>query len=144
MKFARMLLCLCLLFSAACHRRPATEAETDNPTTKATAPAAATPVATVTKPPAEWTANEILQQLLAIYRQAATYQDNGIVHLSFRQSNQLLAPPGQPAAVAFERPGKLSIVAYQATVKCDGKELKASIKDEPTNNVDGQIVVRPL
>jgi len=34
-------------------------------------------------------------------------------------------------------------VAYQATVKCDGKELRARIDDPPSNNLDGQIVVRP-
>ena len=38
---------------------------------------------------------------------------------------------------------ELSLVAYQATVKCDGKELKARIDDPESNNVDGQMVVRP-
>ena len=45
--------------------------------------------------------------------------------------------------MALERPGKLSIVAYQATVKCDGHELRARI-DEPPHSLDGQIVVRPV
>src|SRR5205823_2580147 len=94
------------------------------------------------KLPAEWTANEILAQLLARYRQAKTYRDNAVVLLSFSRAGQPMAEES-PAAVAFERPGKLSIVAYQATVKCDGKELKARIDDPPSNNLDGQIVVRP-
>ncbi len=92
------------------------------------------------KPTAEWTANEILQQLLSTYRQAKSYRDSGVVRLAFRRGGQPIAEDA-PAAVAFERPGKLSIVAYQATVKCDGKELRARI-DEPPNNLDGQVVVR--
>jgi AhpC/TSA family len=94
------------------------------------------------KPTAEWTASEILQQLLATYRQATTYQDQAVVRLEYRQGSQ---PVNQewPAAVAFERPGKLSIVAYQATVKCDGRELKARIEDVDSKNLDNQIMVRP-
>ncbi|MBW8884779.1 MAG: TlpA family protein disulfide reductase, partial [Planctomycetia bacterium] len=94
------------------------------------------------KLPAEWTADEILAQLLTRYRQAKTYRDNAVVVLSFRRAGQPMAEEA-PAAVAFERPGKLSIVAYQATVKCDGKELKARIDDPPSNNLEGQVVVRP-
>src|SRR5687768_18587518 len=41
-----------------------------------------------TKTPAEWTANEILQKLLATYRQANTYQDQGVVRLAFSQGGQ--------------------------------------------------------
>jgi peroxiredoxin len=94
------------------------------------------------KPTAEWTANEILQKLLARYRQAKTYRDNAIVRLTFRRDGQPFSEEA-PAAVALERPSKLSIVAYQATVKCDGKELKARIDDPPSNNLDSQFVVRP-
>jgi hypothetical protein len=45
--------------------------------------------------------------------------------------------------VAFARPNKLSLAAYQATVKCDGDELRARIDDPVTDNVDNQIVIRP-
>jgi AhpC/TSA family protein len=93
------------------------------------------------KPTAEWTANEILQQLLTTYRQAKAYRDSGVVRLAFRRGGQPIAEDA-PVSVTFERPGKLSIVAYQATVKCDGKELRARI-NEPPNNLDGQVVVRP-
>lgn len=94
------------------------------------------------KPPAEWTASEILQQLLATYRQAQTYQDQGVVRLAYRRNGQPESEES-PVAVAFERPGKLSLVAYQATVKSDGKELRARITDEQTRDIDGQVVVRP-
>src|SRR5262249_4593604 len=79
---------------------------------------------------------------LARYRQAKTYRDNAVVRLSFRRDGQPMAEEA-PAAVALERPSKLSIVAYQATVKCDGKEIKARVDDPLSGNLDGQIVVRP-
>jgi len=93
------------------------------------------------KAQADWSANEILAQLLATYRQAKTYQDQAVVRLAFRQAGQPVSQEW-PAAVAFERPNKLSLVAYQASVKSDGKELKAKIDDPETKNVDGQVVVR--
>ncbi len=91
---------------------------------------------------ADLSANEILKRLLETYRGAKTYRDQAVVRLAFRQNNQPVFQE-QPIAVAFERPDKLSLVAFQATVKCDGKELKAKIEDEATKNVDGQVVGRP-
>jgi hypothetical protein len=93
------------------------------------------------KPAADLSASEILKRLLATYRQANTYRDNAVVRLAFRQSGQPVFQE-QPFAVAYERPDKLSIHAFQATVKCDGRELKARIEDAASNNVDNQIVVR--
>ena len=95
-----------------------------------------------TKPAADYTASEILQRLLATYRKAQSYQDQAVVRLSFQQGDQ---PVNEefPAAVAFERPNKLSLTAYQATVKSDGDELRARIDDPDTGHVDNQVVVRP-
>ena len=94
------------------------------------------------KPPAEWTAGEILQRLLATYRSAQTYQDQGVVRLAYRQDGQPVSRE-EPARVAFERPGKLSLAAYQAIVKCDGQSLRARIEDPDSRNIDGQVLVRP-
>jgi hypothetical protein len=101
-----------------------------------------TPAEHPSKPAADYTANEILQQLLATYRQAKTYQDQAVVRLSFRQGDQPVSEEW-PAEIAFERPSKLSLAAYQATVKCDGEELRARIDDPESSNVDNQVVVRP-
>ncbi|HEY2411254.1 MAG TPA: hypothetical protein VGI40_03380 [Pirellulaceae bacterium] len=98
-------------------------------------------VAKSTKPAADLSASEILKRLLATYRQAKTYKDNAVVRLAFRQNGQPVFQE-QPFAVAFERPDKLSITAFQATVKCDGNQLKARIEDAASNNVDNQMVVR--
>src|SRR5436190_4216607 len=132
-----------LLLTSGCRERPAAEPNAGGtPTAVASGRSARLPSKN-TKPPAEWTANEVLQQLLATYRQATTYKDNAVVRLAYRQGGQPVSEQ-QPTAVAFERPGKLSVVAYQVTVKCDGKELKARIDDPPSKNVDGQFVVRPM
>src|SRR5205823_14686022 len=40
------------------------------------------------KPPADWSANEILAHLLRTHRNAKTYQDQGVVRLEFRQRGQ--------------------------------------------------------
>ena len=97
---------------------------------------------TDSKPAADYTAGEILKHLLATYRNAQTYQDHAVVRLSFRQGDQPVSQEW-PAEIAFERPNKLSLAAYQATVKCDGEELRAKIDDPESGNVDNQVVVRP-
>src|SRR5690349_13193248 len=134
MKLAGMLVVAAgwLTLAAGCERPPT------SPTQKATATSNGVSKSTGSsnKPPADWTANEILAQLLRVYRVAKTYQDQGLVRLEFRQAGQ----PQRlswPAEVAFERPGKLSLAAFQATVKCNGREIKARIDDPPTNNIDG-------
>jgi len=58
------------------------------------------------QPPAEWTSNEILAQLLATYRDAKTYQDNAVVRLTFRQNGQPVSQDW-PTSVAFERPNRI-------------------------------------
>src|SRR5581483_5363804 len=118
MKFAGALAGLAVLLLAGCWNSPPTAATQDS---ASLASASAPPAAPANhKSAAEWTANEILQQLLARYRQAKTYRDDAVVRLSFRRDGQKVAEEA-PAAISFQRPDKLSIVAYQATVKCDGK-----------------------
>jgi hypothetical protein len=104
-------------------------------------PATATPMANSTAA-APKSANEILKRLLDTYRAAKSYQDQGIVKLEFSQAGTRKGDQW-PCAVAFVRPNKLSLVAFQATVKSDGRELVAKIDDPPTNNFDGQVLVRP-
>ncbi len=87
-------------------------------------------------------ASEILKRLLDTYRAAKSYQDQGIVKLEFSQGGTRSGDQW-PCAVAYVRPNKLSLVAFQATVKSDGKEFVAKIDDPPTANFDGQVLVRP-
>ena len=87
-------------------------------------------------------AGEILAQLLKTYRSATTYRDEGVVKFEFSQGGRW-SRQSWPCAVAFARPNKLSLAAFQATLKCDGREWKARLEDPQTNHLDGQVVVRP-
>ena len=82
------------------------------------------PPTRLNKPAAEWTANEILHQLLATYRAAKTCQDQAVVRLSFRQGGQLQAQSSR-RQWRLSGPARCRLRAYQATIKCDGRELRA-------------------
>ena len=128
------LLCLVSVL-AGCYRAPlppAPAVTTTSPNQTSVPPADAS----------QLSASDILQRLLKTYRGAATYQDEGIVKLEFTQGGQKSGDQW-PCAVRFARPNKLSLSAYQATVKCDGRELVAKVTDDATKNLDGQFLVRP-
>jgi len=88
------------------------------------------------------TANQILERLLKTYRTAKSYSDNGVVSLRFEQDGQQFGEQS-PCNVKFVRPNKLAMHPFQATIVCDGKQLKAVIDDPTTGNVDGQVLERP-
>jgi hypothetical protein len=91
---------------------------------------------------AELDAHAILRRLLAAYRDANSYSDRGIVRLEFEQSGQSMGNQW-PCSVQFARPNRLALQAFQATVRSDGKQLVATIDDPPSQNLDGQAIVRP-
>ncbi len=122
----RRLLLLVLLFAGGCFQPPPPPP----------------PKIALAGPVAPQTASEVLARLLATYRGAATYEDQGVVKLRYSRAGTH-ETKNWPCAVQFVRPGKLSIAAFQATVKCDGRELVAIIEDEATANLDGQVLVRP-
>jgi hypothetical protein len=124
---------------AGCYQPPAPPTPPATTTTQAASlPGASAPPADA----ASLSASDILKRLLAKYRAAATYQDDGIIRLHFRQAGQA-SQDQWPCAVKFARPNKLSLAAYQAVVKCDGRELVAKISDEASRDLDGQFLVRP-
>ncbi|MCE9525093.1 MAG: redoxin domain-containing protein, partial [Planctomycetales bacterium] len=87
-------------------------------------------------------ASDVLRQLLKTYREAKSYSDEGEVVLRRRQSGDVIENKWK-SSVRFERPNRLVVEAFQVTIGCDGKELRARIEDEATGDVDGQILVRP-
>jgi hypothetical protein len=132
MRLAGTLLCaISLIGSYGCSQSnevadPPSQAAKSQPTAKK---------ATSNKPSAEPTANEILTRLLATYRQAKTYQDQGVIRLvsSKRSTGRRRAtcrsverPPGFRCGVPGHR-------------QSDGRELKPVSKTS-TSNVDNQVV----
>ncbi len=81
---------------------------------------------------------ELLRTALAAYRSAPAYRDRGRLFFEYEQGGN----PGSDAvdfAVAFERPGRLRLDVYQATVAVDSGALRAHITDLPD-----QLLVREI
>lgn len=132
-----LVLFLGALLTAGCWKAPPTVPKAGSAATNGH-PAAAEEVPSAD---GELTANQILQRLLKTYREAASYEDQAVVRLAFQQNGQPIADQWS-SAVKFERPNRLSLVAFQATVKSDGKRLRATIDDPETGNVDRQVLDR--
>jgi hypothetical protein len=129
-----------LLLAAGCFQPPAGTGDASSENNAATESAAdSTSPATES---ADLSAHAILSRLLRAYREADAYSDQGIVRLEFEQAGQAVRDQW-PCAVQFARPNRLALNAFQATVRCDGKQLVATIDDPPSQNLDGQAVVRP-
>ncbi len=117
---------------AACGCGPGASpgAKTDSPTARTAAAAA------------DLGPQQILRRLLETYRQADSYADDSVVRLHYVQAGQPVDEDWK-SSVRFARPNRLALDAFQATVRCDGKELRARIEDEATGDIDNQILVRP-
>lgn len=83
----------------------------------------------------------LLQRMLAAYRRATCYADQGVVRLKYRQGGARFQDEA-PMSLQAECPNRLRLRAYRATVVCDGERLMAQVEDEETGNIDGQILVR--
>lgn len=84
---------------------------------------------------------ETLRRMIAAYRSAASYRDKGVFRaVLYRDLEEL--PDSAPLSVAWARPNRIAIRAYQATVVSDGKSLQAKIVDADSRDLDGQVVIR--
>ena len=90
----------------------------------------------------ELTADEVWRKMVAAYQSATSYRDSGTVTLSYKQAGHAVEDKAD-VKVTFVRPNKLRMRAYHAEVASDGEILRAKVFDEGTNDIDGQIVVRP-
>jgi hypothetical protein len=80
--------------------------------------------------------------MLATYAQADSYSDRGLVRLRYKQAGQWVQDEAK-LAVRLVRPNKLSLRAYQLRMTCDGNRLCATITDQDTADLDGQMLLRP-
>ena len=103
-------------------------------------PAATTPAGDDPSGPAA-SAEEIIGRVVDAYSKADGYRDKGVVRLSYRQQREVREDES-PLSVAFQRPNQIVLDAYQAIVSCDGKQLRARVRDSATGDLDNQIVVR--
>ncbi len=77
------------------------------------------------------TAQSVLESMVAAYQKAPSYADGGQLSLQGQVGNQKLDSK-QEFLVAFVRPNKILLRAYQGIVVCDGKQLSAYITNLPT------------
>jgi thiol-disulfide isomerase/thioredoxin len=82
--------------------------------------------------------SEVLDRMVIAYCKASRYADKGAVHLVAEAGGQKVIDQTFDFTLAFERPNKIRVQAYEATVVCDGRTLYASIGDLP-----GQVLKKP-
>jgi thiol-disulfide isomerase/thioredoxin len=70
------------------------------------------------------TAKQLLERMVATYRSATTYQDQGVVYFDAQIDNQKIGDANEPRpfSVAMVRPEKFHVEAYDTAVICDGKD----------------------
>ena len=84
---------------------------------------------------------QILQRMIKTYQAADSYQDQGILTLSYRYADEPRKDVSQ-AAVSWLKPNHLRLRAYQLSLTVDGDKLRARVADASTNNIGNQLLVR--
>ncbi|MBW3598439.1 MAG: hypothetical protein KY475_14355 [Planctomycetes bacterium] len=92
--------------------------------------------------PARLTPDDVLRKMIAAYREADSYRDDGVFRVVLERGGEQ-TPDSAPLAVAWARPNRIAIRAYRAVVACDGRQFTAKIIDEASGDLDSQVVVRP-
>ncbi|MCE5267934.1 MAG: redoxin domain-containing protein [Planctomycetaceae bacterium] len=77
------------------------------------------------------TGRKILERMIATYRKASSYADNGVVHMVAEADGKKLRDVTEKFSFAIERPNKVRVEAYGASLVCDGKRLFAAVNDLP-------------
>ena len=85
----------------------------------------------------EITAQEILSTIKNQYETADTYQDNGVLYLTYRLNGRAIQEPN-PYSTAWNRNGQFSCDLFNSKVRCDGQSLSCYIFDIESGNVDNQ------
>ena len=90
-------------------------------------------------------AADILKNMIANYKSAKAYRDQGQVRLSFNRNGQRTEQSWN-CAVQFVRPGRLRVDAFHLTLVSDAQSpdrlLQAKVADAESNNIDNQWVAR--
>ncbi len=94
------------------------------------------------KSEAKSSAKSILNAVVKRYQAAKSYQDSGVLYLSYRLNGQRLDEPKR-WSTSYHRDGKLSIETFNAKIRADGDVLACEIFDIETGNLDNQKLVVP-
>ncbi len=90
------------------------------------------PVASVPTTTAEMQpeARSVLDAMVAAYRQAKRYSDQGYVKLDMKMADRVIDDK-LPFSVSFARPNQLRAEIYTASLACDGRVLRATLQGLP-------------
>ncbi len=115
-----------LALALGCQKPTSTNPEESQPTETKTA-------ATVVKPaaPKGDSAREVLRRMIDAYQKASSYSDEAKLRLVAEVGNDKVFNQTIDIAVALVRPNKLHVTAYQVTLACNGKTLRAAIASIP-------------
>jgi len=83
-------------------------------------------------------ADQILSQMVAAYRQAKSYADSGDAYFSAYRQGTLQADQPLSFSTTFERPAKARLHLVDSTIVIDGEHLRAFVHNAP-----GQILQLP-
>ena len=84
-------------------------------------------------------ADSWLEEVLAHYKKAASYEDAGELHVTFQAAEgEPEESDALPFSVALERPNKLRVHSLRASIVADGRQLRASIMP-----LEGQVLALP-
>lgn len=86
--------------------------------------------------------DELIDSLARLYSTGQRYYDQATIELSYREDGRKVSDKAD-IAVSFARPNRLAVRAYKTLVVCDGERFRARVRDEATNDLDGQVVDRP-
>jgi len=90
-------------------------------------------------PAAELTsAEKVLEAMAAAYRQAKSYRDNAVVRFVLDTGGRK-DDRTEKFAVRFERPNKLHVEAYAATIAVDGRTYRAKRDDVPDQYIEKDV-----
>ena len=84
----------------------------------------------------------ILSSVTQRYERAKTYQDNGVLYLSYMLNGQRLDEPKR-WATSYRDDGRLSLEVFNTRLRGDGDLLACEIFDIETANLDNQNLVVP-
>ncbi len=88
------------------------------------------------------TATDVLEKMVSAYRNATAYSDRGVLCLRYEQQGTRYHDEA-PLAVVVEGDDHLRVHAYQATMVCDGRQLRARIEGSGSPEVDRQVLLVP-
>lgn len=84
----------------------------------------------------------ILKGMVDAYQSCDGYHDDATVELQYRLRGEYHKET-QPIGVAFSRPNKLKVNAYDVTIASNGEQMQVDLGEDARKNLDGQFVSRP-